>query len=905
MGIKNIFSKVFILICTMFFCALSGFAIEVSTYNGLSHAVNTINNHPEGDTTIVLTGDIKFNSTADTLIISTNTTLTSALDATHTIKGNHNTNHFFTFQGSSSSTISNINFSNSTAGNSAIVINIEATEAGQNYSTFTIDNVTFKDNSNSGTDGGALNINSEQYTYISSTTFQNNSANAGSGGALYFQGNIGFTGDNITAKDNAAQNGGAIYASTATLTNSIFSNNTAGQNGGAIYVSTITLTGSKFTNNKATSGNGGALYITDSAKIKSTSFSGNTATNGNGDAIYNDGFWTTVQGGSFKNNKAINGGAVYTSDIMHFNRTNFLQNSASGNGGAIYVNDTITVTINGTSNLSNNTATGNGGAIYVNNASLGLNTLGGIISFQGNTDSSGDNDIYLNGSSIMSIESDINEGGTVNFYGGIKGSGSHVVAMGTTINWYAANGFDGTFNINGGALNIPNSTSNFHNVTLNNAVLNLQGDNFINNFSADSLTLTGEVPLFIDVNLANGTADIISASVSGSGNFTINNDTQLNIFGDNSGITTFDNITSGALNIDQSIRFSGSVYEYNIEQISGGFNLIRTDQLNPTVSALPVAANSKVVANVNTVNSLYNRIDVMISREYLEYQEARTGLRSNPYVRMLEDEINNVSNQFSKDEWQKMIWFIPNGGYQKVNYGNDVQDVKNTFYGGLIGVDYPYWMSDTSAFIPTVFAGYLGSSQKYSDTKLNNNSLALGGMLTYMKNFAILSAQAYITNGTETYSFRNYDGDFDVFSFTASAKGEFNMNISDDIVMQPAVTVIYNLSNLQNYTTANHAQINSTRFHNWLLTPSVKFMIDADGWYPYAGISYNFSQKQKGSVTANDFALAKYKLKNYGEVSVGIENTFLKTYSGYAQISTYLGNSKGVSLQMGFRGYFN
>ena len=140
---------------------------------------------------------------------------------------------------------------------------------------------------------------------------------------------------------------------------------------------------------------------------------------------------------------------------------------------------------------------------------------------------------------------------------------------------------------------------------------------------------------------------------------------------------------------------------------------------------------------------------------------------------------------------------------------------------------------------------------------------------------------------------------------------KFNANLSQNEEFQKLqmATNLQNssnltdLSNLQNYTTANYARIQSTRFHNLLLTPSVKLMINADGWFPYVGASYNFSQKQKGEVTANDTTVSQYKLKNFGELSIGIENTFLKNYSGYVQLSTYVGSSKGVAFQMGVRGY--
>ncbi len=934
--------KKFIISFLFLLLGLNVFAVEVSDYSELQNAVNS------NEDTIALSQDIEFGDTP--LVITSNTILTSVEGSSFTVKGNGTSSPMFTFY-SSSSSISNINFSSSTAADPAVYINVTAAEPEQEYSTFTISNVTFLNNTSStSTGGGALNIVSEQGVYIYNTEFSTNYATglSSNGGALYYQGEIGFTGENITAYYNSAQqNGGAIYASTATIIGStftgnstsignggaiyissgtiqksIFSSNTAVQDGGAIYASTATIQKVVFKDNMAGWGNGGAVYITDSATIENSDFLHNTSRNEGGGAIYNEGTIKIINT-TFDSNKAFNGGglynkgtavisegkftnnnsdsdggAIYNEGTLEINGTEFDGNKSSGSGGAIYVKTGSSLTLNDDVKFTNNAAEGSGGAIYVDNdAALNLNLNGKTVTFRGNTDISGSNDIFLNGSSTFTI----NGGGTVNFHGGVLGG--NIVSDNVNINWYTTKAYNGDLSLTGGALNIMAQHADaFNTVSLNSAALSIQNGT-IDDFSPSSLNITGDIPLYIDVDLSAGTVDTVN-NVSGSGSFNITRAEQLRILSDTFSTNDFTVTNSAPLNINVNEDYYGPLYVYNLQQIPGGFTAIRTDRLNPTISALPVAANSKVVANVNTVNSLYNRIDVMLSREYLDYSN-RSSLQDNMYVRMLEEEIATVSGESLRDEWQKMVWFIPNAGYQKVDFGNDVGEVKNIFYGGLAGVDYPFWLSDTSAFIPTVFAGYLGARQKYQETTLDNNSLAVGGMLTYMKDFAILSAQAYITNGSEEYKFRAYNGDFDVFSFTASVKGELNLNLTDHIVMQPAFTVIYNLSNLQNYTTANLAQMKSTRFHNFLLTPAVKFMASCAGWYPYVGLSYNFSDKQKGTVAANDLSVTKYKLKNFGEVSVGLENNFFKNYSGYAQISGYTGSSKGISFQMGLRGYLN
>ena len=268
----------------------------------------------------------------------------------------------------------------------------------------------------------------------------------------------------------------------------------------------------------------------------------------------------------------------------------------------------------------------------------------------------------------------------------------------------------------------------------------------------------------------------------------------------------------------------------------------------------------------------------------------------------------NVDDEEAIDEGKSIYSqriHLEHGGYQKVDYGNGVDDVSNLLYGGLIGIDFPFLMSNETMLVPTFFAGYSGSKQEYQSVVLHNDSLVAGGMLTLKNYFALLSAQIYITNGPETYRLKQYHDAFNVFSCTATVKGELDINLSENMVFQPAFTFFYNHSSLQDYKTVNGASISSNNFHNVVLSPSAKLMASVNGWYPYLSGSINISTIQTGSVTADGVKLAKYELPNYVEGSIGIENTFYKDYSGYFQVSGYAGDMRGFSFQMGLRGYLD
>lgn len=939
---------------------LPGFAIQVANYDELRDAVNNNIN------SIEISQDINFGAP---LTVSTSTVLSSIANSTFTIQGNDAPAPILTFTNANSSII-NIKFSSTTQNNyssGTIYIDVAAVTPGQAYSTFTIDNVYFSNNLSSTTiaQGGALHINSQQSTGIFNSEFSSNSAlGIGSqGGALYYNGpkDIEITRTNFSS-NTVEQNGGAIYASTATLRGSYFYGNTAlAGNGGAIYASSITISSSSTADNESikssfynnyAEGNGGAIYITKYANINDAIFQSNISTNSanglggaiyagaastttisgdfminrgfNGGAIYNAGNMTVdkaflnanialsnggaiyntgtmvISTSTFASNRSVaNGGAIYTNGNLDIYKSDFSNNIAEGNGGAIYIDNT-TVNLYNAMNFINNksSGTGLGGAIYINNGTLNINPQGQKVIFGGNSDSTGSNDIYMDSSSAVNITG----GGTVLFYSGIVGGS--LTATDTNLSFYTSNPYDQTLTMTGGTLGLFGYNTNLATVNLTNTAINTQNGS-IDNITVSSLNITGSAPIYLDVNPSTAQVDNFSGSVTGT--FDITTYDQLNIMADQAGTSADLVIAPGAtVNVNTTEDFYGPLYIYNLQPTasSDGFKTVRSNRLNPTISTLPVAANAKTISNMNTTASLYNRIDIMFSRDLLNYVRPEDSqlLDKGPYV----DPENPIKKgPVPTQSRNYMAWFIPNGGYQKVDYSGSINDVTNVFYGGLVGIDFPFVIEQDTTFVPTLFAGYLGSKKEYEKVTTHNDSLAFGGMATWQKGKVLLSAQMYITNGPESYSFKNYTGSFDIFSYTASVKVETGINLSDSIIVQPAVMAFYNLSNLQDYTTANGANMQSTRFQNILLTPSLKIMGAYKGWYPYLSFAYNFNTWQKGSIKADDLALPEYKLKSIGELGIGIENTFWKDYSGYVQLSGYLGGSRGLIFQMGLRGYIN
>ena len=179
--------------------------------------------------------------------------------------------------------------------------------AVQNGASLTLSGDTIQDNTNSGGNGGGINVNNGGSLTITGGTFTSNTA--ADGGGIYSAGNLTVSGAMFTGN---------------TATAAFFD---GGMGGGGIDSSggTVVVTGGTFTDNTAPSGGGGAI-----------------------EASYGN---LTVSGGTFAGNSASAAGAIQDSwETMNVSDSSFASNSGTLYGGAID---------NGTSNgtVSNSTFT--------------------------------------------------------------------------------------------------------------------------------------------------------------------------------------------------------------------------------------------------------------------------------------------------------------------------------------------------------------------------------------------------------------------------------------------------------------------------------------------------------------------------------------------------------------------
>ncbi len=847
----------------------------------------------------------------------------------------------------------------------AIEINVNtAPPTPAAVSTITITNVTFEDNKadisatgNVLSFGGAVYTKSKQTVEISSSTFKKNSATAtstnggsavGMGGAVFHEGTGALIIDKSTFTENSATRGGAIFdagkglklTSTTFDKNSAtadggalvaienfegssltFKENTAGTDGGAIMSNTTAakISQSSFTGNSAA--NGGAIYNGGGFTLSDTDFTSNTAT-ADGGAIYNTGAITTTNAINFLNNTAVNGGAIYNTGRISAVSINFTGNSATGNGGGLYTTNSAAngnVTITGGGVFSNNTAGGLGGAIYQDGTTLSIVSQSGV-TFSGNTDSTGANAIHMANSSVLNLNAGA---GTINFYDPITGDNTneiningtnaqnlHIpagIAAGTgSVNFHTSmTGFNGVINSYGGTIGaFGNITLNPSNFTAQNTTFNLLSG-ALNTFTINSnYTQTGSGRLMLDIDLRNEVADRIEATGTVSGASL--NVTDLRILSDSINAVTTPILVSNTFNIafDTSKIYYGPIFEYTLTQPDTHHVVAnKTDTFTPTVLGASIAQNSAMLGNITLSNSILNRVGVMLSKDG-RYYNAKNSYSLSKYDKFLNKNPFGTSEITQKNYYT--TWFVPYGAFQKYDFEDNMTGVENNSYGANAGIDMPVLsVTDNIGFIPTVFAGYGGTTQKYRGLESKKDAISGGLMGTFYAPWFYASAEAHVTNGTQVAEFQQYRDTFNVFTVSSAFKAELAIPLFWHITLQPNIAAAYNYVDTQDYTTALGAPIKQSPYSNIQVLPGVKLSANIKAWHPYASWTYAHNSYNKGEVKIENFTMPEFTPKDYSEYSFGLENTFLETYSGYVQYTGYSGGISGFALQMGLRGYLD
>ena len=457
------------------------------------------------------------------------------------------------------------------------------------------------------------------------------------------------------------------------------------------------------------------------------------------------------------------------------------------------------------------------------------------------------------------------------------------------------------------------------NVTLNGGTLSLL-NNSVGTADFNSLSISADTKLFVDVDLENKIMDRISSDIYNerNGNIIVEDmnllsdakEDRTEIFFADNGLKY--NVSDNGHELPSSAQTElySPIYKYNAEYMikdDGGYFLFTrnrggsgnpSDDFNPAVLSTPVANLAAGQAAINEAfKYVFEHADAFTQ---LPSMERYAKINANKYA--LSTDFNNNMPDYSTYP-DKGVWFRPYTTFESMNLKNG-PDVDAITYGSLVGFDGDFKeMKNGWHRVFTGYAGYMGSSLNYSGVDTTMNGGLLGFTETFYKgNFwTAITASAGASVG-ESHSMYGKE-DYTSLLAGVGSKTGYNFEFKDGkFIIQPIMFLSYTFVNTFDYKNAAGVNIESDPLHTIQLNPSVRFIANLkNGWQPYASVGMVWNLMNESKVTANNVKLPEMSVKPYVEYGVGIQRNWAEKYTGFLQAMIRNGGRNGIALTGGFR----
>ena len=458
-----------------------------------------------------------------------------------------------------------------------------------------------------------------------------------------------------------------------------------------------------------------------------------------------------------------------------------------------------------------------------------------------------------------------------------------------------------------------NTTNMFNDVNVNSGTLNLI-NNGINNLSANSFNMNGNVNLLLDADLKNSVMDRLPSTTVANGLITVNG---INLLSDSVSEKTYipfaydsfkdkvqTNVTTVGKDVANSYQTTSfaPIYKYDVSyNPSNGYFLFSrgggksSADFNPAV--LSGAVNSQVGA-YSAINETFSYAFRHADYSFMPLPKKMRTL-ANQYA-ITEPRSIRYENDYSKTGG---IWYQPYANFENVGLSNGPRvDIQS--YGSLIGGDSSYKQLKRGwGTVITPYIGYNGTSQSYSGVSTTTNGGILGLTQTFYHGdfFTALTINAGASNGESNtmYGKENYTALMAGIGSKTGYNFEFN---NGKFIIQPSMLMAYTYVNTFDYTNAAGVKISSDPLHSIQLHPSIKFMGNVGkGWQPYASVGMVWNILNETKFTANNVRLPEMSIRPYVEYGVGLQKIWHDKCTGFVQAMLRNGGRNGIALTFGFK----
>ena len=458
-----------------------------------------------------------------------------------------------------------------------------------------------------------------------------------------------------------------------------------------------------------------------------------------------------------------------------------------------------------------------------------------------------------------------------------------------------------------------NTTNMFNDVNVNSGTLNLI-NNGINNLSANSFNMNGNVNLLLDADLKNSVMDRLPSTTVANGLITVNG---INLLSDSVSEKTYipfaydsfkdkvqTNVTTVGKDVANSYQTTSfaPIYKYDVSYnpTNGYFLFSRgggksSADFNPAV--LSGAVNSQVGA-YSAINETFSYAFRHADYSFMPLPKKMRTL-ANQYA-ITEPRSIRYENDYSKTGG---IWYQPYANFENVGLSNGPRvDIQS--YGSLIGGDSSYKQLKRGwGTVTTPYIGYNGTSQSYSGVSTTTNGGILGLTQTFYHGdfFTALTINAGASNGESNtmYGKENYTALMAGIGSKTGYNFEFN---NGKFIIQPSMLMAYTYVNTFDYTNPAGVKISSDPLHSIQLHPSIKFMGNVGrGWQPYASVGMVWNILNETKFTANNVRLPEMSIRPYVEYGVGLQKIWHDKCTGFVQAMLRNGGRNGIALTFGFK----
>ena len=337
---------------------------------------------------------------------------------------------------------------------------------------------------------------------------------------------------------------------------------------------------------------------------------------------------------------------------------------------------------------------------------------------------------------------------------------------------------------------------------------------------------------------------------------------------------------------------------------NGYYTFSRTDRMNPTIFAEPVA---ELTGGFTQMLQVYDYSFMHADMFSATMENTRQPLEDAPMVVHVKGykEVGQPGPSCPTNEaaLHSGLWVRPYVNFEKMNLNNGPR-VNSTIYGALVGGDSDLkelgngWAAVTSAF-----GAYMGARQTYEGNRTNQNGLGVGLTETFYKRrfYTAVTLSAALSDvrtntpyGTEDYSM--------LMAGVASRTG-YSMNLGTcRYVLQPTLLMSYSFINASDYVNAAGVRMESSPLQVFQVHPYLKGIMHSDsGWDPYLTAGYVHNFMGETSYRADGDKLPELSIDPYLEYSAGVQKTWNSKYTFYGQATGRQGGRQGVEVSAGLR----